>query len=307
MTKVKYKQDEMVFLISLPRSGSTLIQSVLAAHPSVDTEAEPWLMLKIAETLPWKTFSSYSEYSSKDAEIAVKEFFLRRKLSRDDVHEFAREYYLNLLGEKRAACFLDKTPRYYLIIDELFEISRAWWGGRIKPHHHYVDLYKGLKLLDIALQKYRKMINVHIIDYNDFLSCPAENVRALEAFLEIPEVSGITNKIKPISLESTMGDKNIHNKTVIGKKSDDSLPLFMDSYVKKIYMKRYIAWVEKSIESKELNISKENERIVALAGIGRVRENFVDIVYMIGSLVLRMSMGALVIRRLRLRKLEKID
>ena len=34
-----------VFLLSLPRSGSTLVQRLLASHPEVATAAEPWVML----------------------------------------------------------------------------------------------------------------------------------------------------------------------------------------------------------------------------------------------------------------------
>ena len=45
----------LVFLLSLPRSGSTLLQRLLAAHPQVHTVAEPWLMLLSgAGLLAWR-------------------------------------------------------------------------------------------------------------------------------------------------------------------------------------------------------------------------------------------------------------
>lgn len=34
-----------LFLFSLPRSGSTLAQRMLAAHPAVATVTEPWILL----------------------------------------------------------------------------------------------------------------------------------------------------------------------------------------------------------------------------------------------------------------------
>ena len=36
-----------LFLMSLPRTGSTLVQRVLAAHPGVATASEPWLLLPL--------------------------------------------------------------------------------------------------------------------------------------------------------------------------------------------------------------------------------------------------------------------
>src|SRR5262249_20278294 len=36
-----------ILLLSLPRSGSTLVQRVLAAHPGVATASEPWLLLPL--------------------------------------------------------------------------------------------------------------------------------------------------------------------------------------------------------------------------------------------------------------------
>ena len=34
-----------LFILSLPRSGSTLLQRVLANHPDVATTPEPWVLL----------------------------------------------------------------------------------------------------------------------------------------------------------------------------------------------------------------------------------------------------------------------
>ena len=34
-----------IFLFSLPRSGSTLLQRVLMSHKDIASVAEPWLML----------------------------------------------------------------------------------------------------------------------------------------------------------------------------------------------------------------------------------------------------------------------
>ena len=37
--------QHLIFLISLPRSGSTLLQRIIGGHKDIHTTAEPWLML----------------------------------------------------------------------------------------------------------------------------------------------------------------------------------------------------------------------------------------------------------------------
>jgi len=36
---------QLTFVVSLPRSGSTLLQKMLAVSPDIASSAEPWLML----------------------------------------------------------------------------------------------------------------------------------------------------------------------------------------------------------------------------------------------------------------------
>ena len=37
--------DNLVFLIGLPRSGTTLLSQLLNNHPEIDAPPEPWVML----------------------------------------------------------------------------------------------------------------------------------------------------------------------------------------------------------------------------------------------------------------------
>ena len=40
-----YLGENLVFIISQPKAGSTLLQRLLAGHPDIQTSAETWLML----------------------------------------------------------------------------------------------------------------------------------------------------------------------------------------------------------------------------------------------------------------------
>ena len=61
-----------VFLISLPRSGSTLLQKMLMAHPEIDSCAEPWIMLPLIYST--KRVGIESEYGQRSTSIAVQSF-----------------------------------------------------------------------------------------------------------------------------------------------------------------------------------------------------------------------------------------
>jgi len=45
LTSIGAQGENMIFLISQPRAGSTLSQRMLGSHPDIYTVSEPWLML----------------------------------------------------------------------------------------------------------------------------------------------------------------------------------------------------------------------------------------------------------------------
>ena len=47
-----------IFLLSLPRSGSTLLHRMLASHPQVATLPEPWVPMPLFEKLHALSFWS---------------------------------------------------------------------------------------------------------------------------------------------------------------------------------------------------------------------------------------------------------
>ncbi len=68
----KYLGDNLIFIISLPRSGSTLLQRVLGGHDDVVTSSEPWIMLHPVYGRRDKGIST--EYSADWAALGVNEF-----------------------------------------------------------------------------------------------------------------------------------------------------------------------------------------------------------------------------------------
>ena len=110
----------LIFIISQPRSGSTFLQSLLSNNPLVNTTSEPWLMLALSPLFKPQLVkrATYDHAMASDAysEFCSKINVVPKKLIRD----FAFAHYGQLIEENKF--FLDKTPRYWEILDELLDI-----------------------------------------------------------------------------------------------------------------------------------------------------------------------------------------
>ncbi len=112
-----------LFLLSLPRSGSTLVQRVLAAHPQVSTTAEPWILLPLVYARRWNGIRA--EYGHQFAAAAIDDFAtaLNGGAAAFDMRlrNFVDELYRDA-SDEGATYFLDKTPRYHHIVEDLFRL-----------------------------------------------------------------------------------------------------------------------------------------------------------------------------------------
>ena len=118
MMKDKYTGQNLIFIISQPRSGSTLLQRILAGHVQIQTSAETWLMLYPAYA--FKNTGLESEFNSKWAKEGIMEFLTNYTDGDTTYIEAWRNWagfiYGNALEKSGKKYFLDKTPRYYFII-----------------------------------------------------------------------------------------------------------------------------------------------------------------------------------------------
>lgn len=113
--------QNLIFLISQPRAGSTMIQRILGSHPDIYTLSEPWLMLHPLYAMRSKGYEA--EYHAWEARVALKNFF-EEDLKDEDayfrgVSKMCAYFYDCALSTSNKRYFLDKTPRYYHIVPEL--------------------------------------------------------------------------------------------------------------------------------------------------------------------------------------------
>lgn len=120
----EYLGENLIFIISQPRSGSTLLQRLLAGHPDISTAAETWLMLHPLYGMRKKGVST--EFNSVWAANAVEEFldyyaFGNATYDRG-IRAFAQRVYGDALARSSRRFFVDKTPRYFFIIPDLYRL-----------------------------------------------------------------------------------------------------------------------------------------------------------------------------------------
>lgn len=219
---------EPIFIISLPRAGSTLLNRLLASHSMVASHAEPWLMLPLVYLSDRDAVRAC--YSHSATSRAIND--IRRTLSdaggdwQRHIGFFARGIYQELAvaaGKAQARYFIDKTPRYHLIVEHLAEIFPAakfivlarnplaclasgietWGKGRLVLHGQMIDLWEGPKNLAFAVK--RLGTRAHLIRYEDLVREPEATQRELLRFLEVPYEPLHTNLEKKLMF-GTMGD-----------------------------------------------------------------------------------------------------
>src|SRR5687767_6231161 len=195
---------KLVFLLSTPRAGSTLLGAMLANHSSLCCPNEPWVLLNLYGLFDSKPQATRSPNENL-ATVALRELLSEKQFCHA-ARAFALSVYNQKLQQQRKQIFIDKTPRYYQVlsfVDQVFpEAKRIWlmrnpldvaasyaatWqvpvaelvGDTLSPNS--LDLTIGLRSYFRYFCGQRDTIEIR---YEDLVTNPADSIRALCAFLE---------------------------------------------------------------------------------------------------------------------------
>ncbi len=126
--------ERLAFLISAPRSGSTLLARMLGAHSAIHAPVEPHLMPPLAHLGYYATVES-APYDPVITQRGLREFVKGLPGGEEDFLEAQRALtgtlYQRSLEASGRRLFLDKTPAYALVLDFLV---------RLHPRARYVVL-----------------------------------------------------------------------------------------------------------------------------------------------------------------------
>lgn len=124
MKQEPYKGSNLIFIISQPRAGSTLLQRILTANMDVPTVPEPRIILHPMYAL--KRSGLTAEYNAQLARERLDDFHMqnteRESIYIDGIQFLASKLYNGVLEVYNKKFFLDTTPRYHYVIPELYRI-----------------------------------------------------------------------------------------------------------------------------------------------------------------------------------------
>lgn len=252
-----------VFVFSLPRSGSTLLQRMLATHPAIETASEPWILLPFLYALRSK--GTYAEYGHRTSIRAIEDFAAglpggeRQYL--DAVRDLALRLYRERAGET-AQFFVDKTPRYHVIaadILKMFEGARfiflwrnplaivasmieGWGRGRWNLYEFEVDLYDGLEALveaqEAAGERGITVRFAELVDENP------ESRDRIFTFLGLEMTDAEPERQIKVQLDGRMGDQTgIRQYSRLSQEPRIKWTKTLGSPLRKLWCRRYLRWI----------------------------------------------------------------
>jgi hypothetical protein len=252
-----------VFLLSLPRSGSTLVQRVLAAHDGVATAPEPWIVLPQVYAL--RDAGAYAEYGHALAGRAIGDFADRLDGGRErywsEVRGFVERLYVAASGPNDRL-FVDKTPRYHFVADDLYRIFpearfvtlwrnplavvastvETWGRGRWMVERWRVDLFEGIDNLVRAYEAHAD--RTHAVRFEDLLTRPEEAWPALFDHLDVAFDPASLARFAGVDMEARMGDPTgRHRYDVLSTEPLERWKLSISSSVRRRWCRDYLRWI----------------------------------------------------------------
>ena len=253
---------KQIFLLSLPRSGSTLLQRALSSHDKIKTVSEPWLLLPFVYAL--RSEGIVSEYNHSSLSQAINDFTDELPNGVDDYYSSINAFISSLyskLCSSNTEFFLDKTPRYAFIVDELKQIFPdakfiiLWrnplsilssrfhsFGNKWRIYNYKVDLYKGLENLTNFHQKYEDEICT--VNYERLVSNPESELSKIYNFLELPYENCHLHTLNDSTLKGSMGDKTGRSKyKEVNTEPLEKWKSTLCNPLRKIWAINYIKWI----------------------------------------------------------------
>jgi hypothetical protein len=253
-----------LFLLSPPRSGSTLLQRLLATHREIATVSEPWLLLPVVYSL--RDTGVLAEYGHRRSVEAIHDFCRALPAGTttylSELASAARRMYA-LAARDGAKYFLDKTPRYGLIANELFSmfpdaafvflwrnplaivasIIETWGGSKWNLGRFEIDLYR---VVDGLVEAYRSHeSSVFALQYERLVEDPQGECERVFDFLQLEPPKNVLTRLADVSLDGRMGDTmglDAYGNSV----TRDSLSKWqtvLSNPVRRRWCSRYLGWL----------------------------------------------------------------
>jgi hypothetical protein len=251
-----------IILLSLPRSGSTLVQRVLGSYEEIATASEPWLLLPLL--LPLRGDVPAPGGWQPGVHEALADFSRTLPSGIDGYERAVGAAARSIYDEaaRGAPYFLDKTPPYFLVVDEivralpearivilwrnplavLASFVETFCGGRWRPQDYPTSLFGGLEKLVEGSRRHRDRI--HTVRFEDLVGGDDGEWQRMTGFLGLDFDPTSLERFSSLRLEGAMGDKvgsGAYSRLEAG--TTEKWRRTIDNPVRRLWARRYLDWI----------------------------------------------------------------
>lgn len=269
------KEEQLIFIASQPRAGSTYLQNVLSNNALTNTVSESWIMLSLAPILKPKLIYN-SSYDHEWTMIAISHYESKTGMDlKNEVKSLALKMYESLLKDYNYV--IDKTPRYWEILDELVElfpeskivivkrnpldvvksIITTWNKNSIEELNKYrSDLLRAPYVIDAFLEKHKENKNVIGVYYQDIIDNRSDVIKELYKKLNLPYNDSVLDTSKNDKYKGGFGDPYQNTKTKLHRNIPSHLRAFIAGYAHylgKEYLSKHNYHYDKLKKTKSFN------------------------------------------------------
>jgi hypothetical protein len=252
-----------IFVFSAPRSGSTLLQRVLAAHSHIATASEPWLLLPLLSPL----YGELPAPGARDPLIheALEDFTAELPHGAGDyraaVHDCAIALY-SRAADGDATYFVDKTPLYHLVVDEIFatfpearflflfrnplsvvaSCAELFDGGRWEVARYHAALFESFTYLAPSAVRYgdRSLI----VRFEDLIGKGEAPWRRIFDYLELSWEPEVVEQFSLVELHGRKGDPfSINRYAALSQEPLEKWRSTLCNPVRRAWCARYLHWL----------------------------------------------------------------
>ena len=251
-----------VFILSQPRSGSTLLQRKLLEHKEIATADEPWVLLPLLMSRHEDCVTGIHDQTVMVR--ALQDFTDQLPNGQADWDAAVRLFAETLYAKSAPAqerYFLDKTPRYGLVSADLLRVfpdahfivlwrdpvavvssvNQTWGKGRWAVHRHEVDLFVGLKGLCNAANILGD--RAFVLRYEELLAAPDQTLTNIFEWLDLDHAA-LRQKGECKVLVGQMGDPKRHGDSGEICSAENGgwrqMPL---NPLRRRWLQRYLDWI----------------------------------------------------------------
>lgn len=198
-------KPNIIYIISLPRSGSTLLQRALLSSKKTFSLPETWFLLGLSSLET--NNSGLLEWGFRANKNAVNSFYKNINFLKQDVFNEKIYLYKKLLSKTDTKIFIEKTPRNILLIDEIISSLDKYQNDKIiilnrsteeifksycdyfdsfpffKSFKYYKEIINYKSLINNSMKNNKSSDKIFTINYEDLILSDEEKLKKLSSFL----------------------------------------------------------------------------------------------------------------------------